>query len=78
MQHCTPKSTGLAVWVSNWKSLKFSNVISIWVSFVLHSNSKLTKVLDVSERLHKADVWLLPPLLIYLIFVSAVVYRRYE
>ena len=36
------------------------------------------QVLDVSERLRKADVWLLPPLLIRLIFVSAVVYRRYE
>ena len=35
------------------------------------------QVLDVSERLHKGDVWLLPPLLIRLIFVSAVVYRRY-
>ena len=44
MQHCTPKSTGLAVWVSNWslKSTRFSNVISVWVSFVLHSKSKLS------------------------------------
>ena len=36
------------------------------------------QVLDVSERLQKADVWLLPPLLRHLIFVSVVVCRRYE
>ena len=36
------------------------------------------QVLDVSERLRKADFWLLPSLLIRLIFVSAVVLRCYE
>ena len=35
------------------------------------------QVLDVSERLHKA-LWLLPPLLTRLIFLSVVVYQRYE
>ena len=36
------------------------------------------QVLDVLERLHKTDVWLLPPILMRLIFVSAVIYQRYE
>ena len=36
------------------------------------------QVLDVSKRLQKADDWLLPPLLVRLIFVPAVVYRRYK
>ena len=36
------------------------------------------QVVNVSERLHKADVWILPPLLMRLVFVSVVVYRRYK
>ena len=36
------------------------------------------QVLDVSKRFCKADVWPLHTFLIRLIFVSAVVYRRYE
>ena len=33
---------------------------------------------DVSEHLLKADIWLLTPLLIWFIFIPAVVYWRYE
>ena len=58
MQHCIPKSTGLAVWVSNWKSLKFSNVISVWVSFRVAFKLKIVCKFLMYQSVFTKQIWL--------------------